>query len=469
MRTGNIGFLPNQQNASNPPSINRISDRSFQDVFNDRMSPRENSRDHALRDHQRRDKPSKARDAKAKDLKDLDETKENRLRRRNLEELKALLSLVKEEELEIPEELQALLHEISNLVEEIQLILGEWIEQGVLSEATADTMDFLGNLQGPLESLTKDKIDTLENATKVLEGLEQITEEVSHKVENPQDLEKLLKAQAEIKTLMEEALSKAATMKETLENNFLRKPEVLPVKMEESTKNNKASEELQDTTKTQGETTEEGSKEEVTTVNRKSNLKEKDPSKEDMTSRAAVTLETKEEQPLERSFLFSQDRVENFEKLSAMVQKENQVFGQNLSQMIEEMTEKISIMKNGEASEIKMQLVPNNLGKLVIQLSTDENILSARVYADTPKVKEMIEGQLEELKEALIDKGLTVESLEVFVGHEQDRALYQKHGPMIMTGQNKSSQISFAEMEAMEEAALKTNPYVEKYQYNRLV
>jgi|GEM_PF-2274138 len=485
MRTANMMSMTNAGNLPKASNYKPGTESNFKDIFSDKLSAKDsNPRKDRIREDNPRETNAKPVNHDSKDQKELDEKQEKRIRRKKLEELQALLSAEGMEEMEIPEELEMLLQKISELGEEIQQILGELLEQGGLSEALSEKVEALMNLDVSLESLLTEgskseegkaeEAKTLESLRKLLEGLQEITEKVSAKVDEPKDLEKLLKAQEEMKALIEEGLKKATMMKEAVEKNPSKNVEALPVTSEDQAKESKSLEKAADELKTEQEArgqeknTDKNIKDKDPSLMKESSDKENSGDKE-KSSKVSVTLETKEEQPLERSFLFNSDKVENFEKLSAMIQKNTTGFEQNLSQMIEEMTEKISIMKNGEASQIKMQLVPNNLGKLVIQLSTDENILSARVYADSPKVKEMIEGQLDELKEALIDKGLTVESLEVFVGHEQDRALYQKHAPMMMAGQNKSSQISFAEMEAMEEAALKSNPYVEKYQYNRLV
>jgi len=490
MRTANIMSSSNSGNLPKAPNFKPGTESNFKDIFSDKLSAKDsNPGKDRIREDNPRETNAKPVNHNSKDQKELDEKQEKRIRRKRLEELQMLLSAEGMEELEIPEELETLLQKISELGEQIQQILGELLEQGGLSEALSEKVEALVDLdislgsllteglkseEGKVEEGKVEEAKTLESLTKLLEGLQEITEKVSANVEKPKDLEKLLKAQEEMKALVEEGLKKVAMMKETVEKNPSKNVESLPVTGEDQIKESKSLEKAADELKApqeangQEKNTDKNIKDKDASLMKDSSNKENSDDKE-KSSKVSLSLETKEEQPLERSFLFNSDKVENFEKLSAMIQKNNTDFQQNLSQMIEEMTEKISIMKNGEASQIKMQLVPNNLGKLVIQLSTDENVLSARVYADSPKVKEMIEGQLEELKEALIDKGLTVESLEVFVGHEQDRALYQKHGPMMMAGQNKSSQISFAEIEAMEEAALKSNPYVEKYQYNRLV
>lgn len=429
----------------------------------ERPKAQETPRDEGLKSEQDKDKGEE---------RILKEKLEKLLSEKSVEDLKTSEDL---EALENLEELKALLKKLSELAEEVQHILGELVEQEIFPKDLVKEVKQLMETDLSLESLKELGEKGEEKLSELLKILKKVTEESSLAEKHSEKLEQLTKAREEIKALVEEGLKKAALLRETTKGRE-NKPATETLSETEISKKEKESgkseEEKGKASKAQGEKDSRikaESRDERSVGKGEETLRGKANIKEEKTSKTPLTMETKEEQPLERNFLFTQDKVEHLEKLAAQTQRTGGDFGQNLSQMIEEMTEKISIMKNGEASEIKMQLVPNNLGKLLIQLSTDENLLSARVYADTPKVKEMIENQLEDLKEALIDKGLTVESLEVFVGQEQDRALYQKHGPMLMTGRNKSTQISFAEVEALAEEEIKSNPYMEKYQYNRLV
>ncbi|NBG87568.1 flagellar hook-length control protein FliK [Isachenkonia alkalipeptolytica] len=488
MRTVNTMFQPKTQNPVKNPNFKPSTENSFREVFGSKISQKEPS---TLRNEENgrkdRDRNVQSHNSDARDQKKSEEKSEKQRAAEKLKELKTLLTSEGIKDMENSEELEALgeleelleLHELlkslAELSEEVQLILEGLMQQELLGEALTEKIEALMDLDISMESLSGEEAKTLENLSKLLQGLEEISEKIAVKVQDPKELEKLLKVQEEMKALVDQAMKKAGRIEAAGDQKSSKNPEISLLNNQDSDKEEKAEQTSGEKVKSQEEkegrekAVSNSNKEKESSLMKKSAGEEKTSGKEEKNLKASVTLDTKEEQPLERNFLFSQDKVESFDKLSSIIPKNSTGLEQNLSQMIEEMTEKISIMKNGEASEIKMQLVPNNLGKLVIQLFTDENILSARVYADTPKVKEMIENQLQDLKEALIDKGLTVESLEVFVGQEKDRALYQKHGPMMMAGRNKSSQISFGEMEALEEAALNTNPYVEKYQYNRLV
>ena len=499
MRTGNITAFEKAVAPIKAMNAGPSKGKSFQDFLENKLSGKDPARrQESIRNRDNRQNSTKSAEDHSKlreKLEELEEKAKNRKKEVSMEDLQEILALEEIKNPENLEDLKGLMEKIKSLAAEIQEILGELKDQGVIDQSVMEKMEALMNLDISFDGNSGDQAKNLEKLSTLLQGIQQISENASKTDTNVEFLNNLEKVMEEMTALVKELAEKVSAANTDTEKNSVKDAELqqLKAKNESSEKADQSSGKSEEgksgadigvsaekTGDKQAASKDiDAAKESVvgkepveakeSALKDENASKEKDSGKEEKSSKVSVTLETTEEPVVERSFLFNQDRTESVEKLSNILTKNPSGFEQNLSQMIEEMTEKISIMKNGEASAIKMQLVPNNLGKLVIQLSTDENALSARVYADTPKVKEMIEGQLEELKEALIDKGLTVESLEVFVGHEQDRALYQKHGPMMMAGQNKSSQISFAEMEAMEEAALKSNPYVEKYQYNRLV
>ena len=62
-----------------------------------------------------------------------------------------------------------------------------------------------------------------------------------------------------------------------------------------------------------------------------------------------------------------------------------------------------------------MQLNPENLGKLNIQLVSKNGEVTANIMAQSETVKEVIESQITMLKDTLMEQGIKIEAVEVTV------------------------------------------------------
>ncbi|NLY42461.1 MAG: flagellar hook-length control protein FliK [Clostridiaceae bacterium] len=69
-----------------------------------------------------------------------------------------------------------------------------------------------------------------------------------------------------------------------------------------------------------------------------------------------------------------------------------------------------------EKSEMLLQLKPDYLGKLSLKIVTERGILIAKFTAESQQVKEIIEANLDQLKDALEAQGLNVKGFSVSVG-----------------------------------------------------
>ena len=77
-------------------------------------------------------------------------------------------------------------------------------------------------------------------------------------------------------------------------------------------------------------------------------------------------------------------------------------------------------------SSIEMQLNPENLGKVYLQVVSKEGAITAQIAAQNEAVKEVIESQLAVLKENMNQQGMKVEAVEVTIAsHEFERSLEQ--------------------------------------------
>lgn len=71
-------------------------------------------------------------------------------------------------------------------------------------------------------------------------------------------------------------------------------------------------------------------------------------------------------------------------------------------------------MKN-DVTSLQMQLYPEHLGKVSIQVVSKNGVLTAQIAAENEVAKAALESQLATLKESFDSQGIKVQSVEVMV------------------------------------------------------
>ena len=72
-------------------------------------------------------------------------------------------------------------------------------------------------------------------------------------------------------------------------------------------------------------------------------------------------------------------------------------------------------------SEFKIELKPESLGHLKMQILTENQQVTVRILAENPLVKEMIESNLAQLKAGFQNQGLEIEKFDVSVAQDSDK------------------------------------------------
>lgn len=98
-------------------------------------------------------------------------------------------------------------------------------------------------------------------------------------------------------------------------------------------------------------------------------------------------------------------------------------------QVVNQIIENAKIILNEQITSMEFMLNPENLGKVNLNISVREGIVTASIVAQNEAVKEAIESQIVVLKESLNNQGLKVEAVEVTV---------ESHAFEAGTGQSKS-------------------------------
>lgn len=101
----------------------------------------------------------------------------------------------------------------------------------------------------------------------------------------------------------------------------------------------------------------------------------------------------------------------------------------NTTDIIRQIVDQISIAKTTGESVIEMQLNPENLGKLYINVTERNSEITARIAVSNETVKNALESQMAVLRENLQDANIRVNDVEITIAtHEFERNLEQNAG-----------------------------------------
>ena len=82
-------------------------------------------------------------------------------------------------------------------------------------------------------------------------------------------------------------------------------------------------------------------------------------------------------------------------------------------------------IRGSNVSEIRMTLRPENLGEVTMRIAAENGIVTASFVAENSRVKETIEANMNQLRQALEEKGLEVSQLSVSVETNADERMRQ--------------------------------------------
>jgi flagellar hook-length control protein FliK len=108
--------------------------------------------------------------------------------------------------------------------------------------------------------------------------------------------------------------------------------------------------------------------------------------------------------------------------------------------ILDQVTEKLEVSLFDNKSEMVIKLKPNDLGNVTVKITIENGVMNAKFLAESIKVKEALESNLNNLKESLKDQGLNVQDLNVSVdsGRSQNHNFNQNN--LIYLNDKKSYQ-----------------------------
>jgi flagellar hook-length control protein FliK len=126
------------------------------------------------------------------------------------------------------------------------------------------------------------------------------------------------------------------------------------------------------------------------------------------------------QQPIQLPF---NELVEAKHNNASMESVKNQLNMTNINRenVMKQVVESAKVVLTDDKSEMVLQLKPDNLGKISLQIVTERGLMVAKFTAESQQVKEIIESNLAQLKDALESQGLNVKGFSVSVGDDDAR------------------------------------------------
>lgn len=123
--------------------------------------------------------------------------------------------------------------------------------------------------------------------------------------------------------------------------------------------------------------------------------------------------------------------------------------------IIRQVITQIQVSVKADTSSFEMQLYPEHLGKISLQIASKDGIVTAQIATETEMAKQALESQLITLKENLNQQGVKIEAVEVVIAsHEFERNLDSQANGEEENKQNGNRQhrkIDFDILQASEE------------------
>jgi flagellar hook-length control protein FliK len=299
----------------------------------------------------------------------------------------------------IPDDMMASLVQV---IEELPQMTGFSMGDTELQSQLSDTIE---NLMTVLQEITTEISSMKDVPTEMLQTLEVLTTKLEGAQINLENMN--LDDFAQIIEAVSSQENSDQTVESEIEVVDVKVVEVQPESQElkpeseiDIPKEVKADTETQD----DSETSKEGGKEEasVHTMAAQSETAEQTPGQVDQSFSETMKIEStliKNAQPME----LTSGRVRLAQNIM------NQVMSGARAQ--------INPMENGQ--QIILKLRPEELGNVDLKLSVDKGILMAEFNVESQIVKETIESNMADLKQALEEKGYNIEGMQVSVGQEQ--------------------------------------------------
>lgn len=133
-------------------------------------------------------------------------------------------------------------------------------------------------------------------------------------------------------------------------------------------------------------------------------------------------------------------------------------------EIINQVIEQAKVVLTPEKSEISMDLKPDSLGKISLKVVTENGIVMAKFVADSHQVRQVLEANMQLLKDSLEKQGMLVQGFSVSVRQDPNQSGRDWTKPQNGTGRSitrtayRTAEIESSLADVLE-AAVRENPY----------
>jgi flagellar hook-length control protein FliK len=134
-------------------------------------------------------------------------------------------------------------------------------------------------------------------------------------------------------------------------------------------------------------------------------------------------------------------------------------------EIVDQIVEQVKVRMNQDTTSMEMQLYPEHLGKIQINVVSKDGAMTARIVAETEEAKQAIENGLSSLKESMENQNLKVDAIEVMVStagftwNNEEQPEYEQQ-----KSSNSRKKIDLSELEE-EETEVEETAELEKMRY----
>lgn len=164
------------------------------------------------------------------------------------------------------------------------------------------------------------------------------------------------------------------------------------------------------------------------------------------TNENEVELNTQFVLPNKNEISIAVDELDMLDKSEAIDKKD----------IINQIVEKVKFDFQNPKNEVKIKLKPDVLGEMVMKIEVEKGVVTAKIVVDNHKTKEIIEGNLIQLKEEIKNTGLEIKTFEVFVKNDGNMDKHnlnyfnfnrfnRNNGKIAMKGTNQKASLIYDE------------------------
>ena len=114
--------------------------------------------------------------------------------------------------------------------------------------------------------------------------------------------------------------------------------------------------------------------------------------------------------------------IKNINTVNKPIQVEGVAKELNVNDILNQIGSKFEQLKDGQSTKITMTLRPNDLGRVTIELLSNANGISTNIIAQNSQVKELLDKNIEILKQQLVQQGINVQNVQVKTVEQNSQA-----------------------------------------------